>query len=159
MASFSQDTIWRDKLGRFGAWREFLGSRNDIFSCRDTLARKNVDFFLANNSRRGIIITYSGIGKFWWEIVHFGANLYIWRDETGPGEKNFWSFSHRDLACIATNIAKPTRQSQECFLIVFFFASQAKQDDFEVTSLLMITMCYATPWIKLLEFFFLCFLY
>ena len=30
-----RDTIWWDKSGRFGAWREFLMLRNQIFSRRD----------------------------------------------------------------------------------------------------------------------------
>ena len=106
MVFFSRDTIWRDTSGRIGVWREFLGSKNNIFSCWDNPVRQNVNFFLFNNSGRGIIMTY---GK---EFAHFGKKLFnlarwdwprqgkIWRNSWSvcPGEKKFRNFPRRELA-------------------------------------------------------------
>ena len=47
--------------GRFGAWREFLGSKN-IFFCRDIPSRNTVNFFL----------TMARNYTFWREFVVFG---------------------------------------------------------------------------------------
>ena len=61
-AFFLWDTIWRDKGGQFGAWREFLESKNQFFL---TMAR--IFHILARN--------WYNLARnftFWEEFAHFG---------------------------------------------------------------------------------------
>ena len=110
------------------------GSKNQIFSAWDTPGRKIVDFFLTNNSRRGIIMTFSmpwrgiftfwqGLCTFWQELGHLGKNQYIlaristfWQENFGltpcqcvPARKISEFFLPG--SCTTTNIAKPPRLS------------------------------------------------
>ena len=86
---FSQDTIWRDKSGRFGAWREFLKSKIQIFSRRGVSARKNVDFFCQQLPARN----YNDI------FLAMARNLYILARQVWPWQaKMLIFFSHCDLA-------------------------------------------------------------
>ena len=87
--------IAETRLGRYavtGWWcvARIPRVKNQICSCKE---KKNVDFFLANNSWRGIIMIFSspwrGLCTFWRGIANLARICTFWRDETGPGEEKF----------------------------------------------------------------------
>ena len=78
---FHRDT----KLGDGGASQEFFGSKNLI----ETFRRGKMDFFLANNSCRWIIKTFSCHAEV---FLHFSENFYILGRRTWPRRGNFLNF-------------------------------------------------------------------
>ena len=78
---FHRDT----KLGDGGASQEFFGSKNLI----ETFRRGKMDFFLANNSCRWIIKTFSCHAEV---FLHFSENFYILGRRAWPRRGNFLNF-------------------------------------------------------------------
>ena len=66
---FHRGLIWRGIARGEGEWREFPGSKIEIFPRHVTPGGEKLDFFLANPAPAGKILTFfspwQGIGSFW----------------------------------------------------------------------------------------------
>ena len=99
-AFFFRGLILRGIARRGGEWREFPGSKIEIFPRHVTPGGEKLDFFLANPAPAGKILTFfspwRGIGSF---LCILARNLYFWRGicmfwrgnprQTSPGGEKF----------------------------------------------------------------------